>query len=288
MVPEVEKLTPEPLLSKGPFGLLGDGMRAFAKVKGLKGLAIKGFMINSLLFFGLAALAYWGVEAYLVPTIEATVASWGDGEGFLAQFLGWVAEIVNWALRILVLVAGILVALLLSLTMMTFWYEAMSRSIMHHFRPKVPAPAFGFGRWVASLAEGTLSGLGLVILSLMALVLGVVPFIGPFLALGVNAYLIGREIREPYLVVRSETGESLRSLAKGKRGWTLMLGLLPVGVAMVPVLGWLLLPMVIMMLSAGVAWANESAQPQNKTGAEGTHPPTPQALPQAASETQPE
>jgi uncharacterized protein involved in cysteine biosynthesis len=84
-----------------------------------------------------------------------------------------------------------------------------------------------------------------------------VPLVGPFLTFALASYLMGWEVREPYLAVRAARGEDLGALRRGLHGWTLRAGTLIVLLAMVPWLGWLLAPVILTYQVAGVAWLSE-------------------------------
>jgi uncharacterized protein involved in cysteine biosynthesis len=100
----------------------------------------------------------------------------------------------------------------------------------------------------------------LVLLALLSLGLGFVPVVGPLLVLLVQSYLLGREVRDPYLVVRAAWGDDPLTARKGLTLWTVWAGLLPFALAMLPVIGWVLLPVAMVHLVAGFAWRGEEAR----------------------------
>ncbi len=99
----------------------------------------------------------------------------------------------------------------------------------------------------------------MLLLAALALAVGFIPFVGPILAIGIAGYVLGWEVREPYLIARESLGDDPKSLRQGLRWWTMRIGLLPVVLAMIPWIGWLLLPAALTYQVAGVAWAGERA-----------------------------
>jgi uncharacterized protein involved in cysteine biosynthesis len=116
------------------------------------------------------------------------------------------------------------------------------------------------GAWLRGLGRALADSSWLVMLSLLALLLGFVPLIGPLLVVLVESYLLGREVRDPYLAVRASLGEEPGRPRRGLALWTILTGLLPFVLAMVPVAGWLLLPAAMIHLVAGLAWQSESVR----------------------------
>ncbi|HEX7926893.1 MAG TPA: hypothetical protein VF678_04820, partial [bacterium] len=55
-------------------------------------------------------------------------------------------------------------------------------------------------------------------------------------------------------------GERPEVLRRRSIGWTLLLGLAPALVGVLPVIGWLVLPLVLVLGATGVAWAGETVR----------------------------
>ena len=72
-----------------------------------------------------------------------------------------------------------------------------------------------------------------------------------------NASLMGWQVREPYLLVRESLGGDHKALRKGMAWWTVRAGLLAVFLAMIPIVGWIVMPMILIYQVAGMAWVNE-------------------------------
>jgi hypothetical protein len=67
-------------------------------------------------------------------------------------------------------------------------------------------------------------------------------------------------MREPYLLAREAWGERPQALRRGLVPWTVVLGIAPAAVAVLPVVGWLVLPVVLVLGATGLAWAGEMAR----------------------------
>jgi uncharacterized protein involved in cysteine biosynthesis len=144
---------------------------------------------------------------------------------------------------------------------MGVWFESLvSRIIAHHRGSPGASRPFRLVAWATGLGRALADSVWLLVLAVLALLLAFVPVVGPFLVVAVESYLLGREVRDPYLVVRADLGEEARPLRGGLMTWTMITGGLPFVLAMVPVLGWALLPITVTYLVAGFAWRGEAAR----------------------------
>lgn len=253
----------EGLTRHGPLALLSSGRKAFGIVPGLKGFLVKGFLINLALFFVLVsltlALVYPLMVAPMADYLDSLANSGGFWAGLWHSFLSWLFILVKLLVMTLV-VAG---SFIISLAMMSLYFEALAARIMAHLGRGSAEEAqarFSISRWTASIVRSLKDSVVILILIVVAFILGIIPFIGPLLALLLNGFLLGWEIREPYLVVRAEQNGSLTELRQGLRLWTIKVGILPLLVAMVPLIGWLLLPLLMIFLVAGVSYTAEQAR----------------------------
>ncbi len=246
----------------GPLRLLAAGREAFREVPGLRGLLLQGLLLLYLLFAALGGVALGGVYHFLVQPLSQRMAALdAAGNVFLELLLPLLAGLV-WLAQVLLLAATLLLALVLSLSLLSLWFEALAGRVAAHARGGAAAEApFRLGAWLRSLGRAVGDNGFLLALAVLSLLLGFVPVLGPLLTFAVGSYLLGWAVREPYLAVRAARGEALRDLRRGLLGWTLRVGTLPVLLAMVPWLGWLLLPVVLIYQVAGVAWLSERGRP---------------------------
>ena len=248
------------LTKKGPLALFTAGRRAFREVPGLRAFATMGFFLN-LVIYAIVAIA---VFSALYPLVVAPLADKADtlaqDGGFFARILAFVIPFFLRIMQFFLIAVSAMFSFLISLSLMGLWYEALAARIVRHLRGDVKTGAhrFTLGLWFGGLTRALKDSVLLLVISLCALLIGLIPFFGPILSLAMNSYLIGWELREPYLAVRVEMGEDIKELRKGLTFWTLRAGLLPVSLALIPLIGWFLLPFVMIYMAAGVAFAAES------------------------------
>lgn len=247
-----------PVQLPGGLALIAAGREAFRKVPGLRMLLVKGFLLLYGLFavLGTASLAL--LYRYAIrPWIERIESYQTDG-GFFMDLLLPLLNGLLWLGQVMLMVAVLLLAMLLTLSLMTLWFEALADRIVRHQRGLQDAGGgFSLGAWAGSILRALRESLWLLLLAVFSVLLGFVPLGGPVLVFLINGYLFGWEAREPYLLVREGLGDDRKALRRGMTLWTIRIGAVPVVLAMIPVVGWLALPMVLIYQVAGLAWANE-------------------------------
>ncbi len=251
----------------GPLRLLNAGREAFREVQGLRVFLIKGFLINYLVFFLVAAVVMGFGYVLIVQPMVADLFAEDPGQGFWSSLFHVVLVWLAWIAGVLLTAATLIISVVVSLALMSLWLEALAGRVIAHWRPDVPAPPFSWGAWIGSIGRSLLSAIWLLVLAVLALILGFVPVVGPVLVLIMGSYLLGREVRDPYLVLRRELdragqdrGNKLRAM--GMAWWTGRVGMLPFLLATVPLVGWLLLPITLIYLVAGVSWEAERLRAQ--------------------------
>jgi Sulfate transporter CysZ/Etoposide-induced protein 2.4 len=242
----------------GPLALLAAGREAFRQVPGLRGLLVKGFLLLYAVFVVVSAVVLGVVYRFLVQPLSHSIGHLEATGNFFLDLLLPLASGLLWLGELLLLAATLLLSLVLSLALMSLWFEALAGRVAAHARGGAgPEAPFSLAAWVRSLARSVRDNLVLLGLALLSVVLGFVPLAGPFLVFALASYLMGWEVREPYLAVRAARGESLPALRRGLTWWTVRVGSLAVLLALVPWLGWLLLPVLLIYQVAGVAWLSE-------------------------------
>lgn len=262
---ETRQSLPTPSLNRpGSLALVGAGRKAFREVPGLRMLMVKGF----LLFYGLfAAFGAVGLVVFyqlVMAPMFRRLDAWQEDGGFFMSLMIPILNGLLWIAQLMLTGALLVVCLLLALSMMTVWFEALCARIVSHRRGHEQTGGFSLRAWSGSLLRAVKDSLWVLLLSTAAMVLavfsipaGVVLPIGPVLVLLINAYLMGWEVREPYLAVRESLGDDRKALRKGMAWWTVRAGLLPVFLAMIPIVGWIVMPMILIYQVAGMAWVNE-------------------------------
>jgi uncharacterized protein involved in cysteine biosynthesis len=242
--------------------LLVGGRTAFRTVPRLRGFMLRGFLLNLAVFGVLAAVVMGLLYQFAVQPLSAQITQATAGEGLVAGLITGVLNALLWLTQALLLAASLVFSFLVALALMSLWFEALAGRIVAHFRgpgAEEAAPRFSLGAWLAGIGRSLKASLGLLLLSLLSVGLGFVPVAGPLLVIAINAYLLGWEVREPYLVVREGLGDDPRALRRGLRLWTARAGLVPLVLAFIPWIGWVLLPAAMITLVAGVAWEGERA-----------------------------
>lgn len=246
------------------------GRTALSTIPGLNMLIFRGFVILYGLATVLGVAAIFGLHAWIIQPLAESLTYWSAGEGWLISLVASLVKALLWLGQFILMLGSVMLALRISLALMGMWFEVLSEKVLLFWRVKRGELTEQDAQrtWLfqlSTLKRGLQSSAVSLLLSLVALLLGFVPFVGPLLTLSITAYLLGRDVREPYLLVRASYGEDYATLKAGRRGWTFRLGLLPVMLSFVPVLGWLLLPAVMIYLVVGVAWLGEEERAGMRT-----------------------
>ncbi len=231
----------------GPLTGLRNGNQAFQQVPGLKGQAIRAFLANLVIFIVVSLVLNGLLYNYL---LEPWIASFfGSEDGFWATL----GSVILWITQILVGALLAVATLLFSVSMMGAWHEFLVSQVIRHFRP-LPDVPFNFGMWLGLTVQSAIVGFKEVLWVLLLIVVGFIPIVGPILAFIGAAYLMGRGIFNPYWTVLQEQKESTDSLKQSVRWAPIQVGLPQMGLAFVPILGWLAMPWVLLTQVLGVAY----------------------------------
>lgn len=235
------------------------GRTALNEVQGLRQSALQGFLINLVIYFCLISLA--GFTYYSL--IHVPLASW---TARLDE--GWIQTSLSIGLWILLVIAVLIAALLsirISLKFMGFWYSDLSAKVILHVRGPIRMPSFieELPYVLRDVARETALSLGLIIL-------GLVPLIGAPTVLLIGAWLQGRAIVQPYKDVLRGANLPLTDESPTQK---LLLGSGQILLALIPVIGWFLLPVVNLYQVLGYTWLKEQKALQNGDEDESTQTP---------------
>jgi len=250
---------PPPLRYGDPLRLWRAGGEACARMPEVARSFWRGIILMYGCFLVLAVLSVILVSRFILEPALQLVGHWiqGMGGAWLSS-LSWVGILFFRIIQVVLLGAGVFIALLLALALMGPWIEAMVERLVLRCRGLQQGPSLSFsevarGVWGSLVAS--LRGLGL---SLVALVLTIVPVVGWIPAAGLNAYLLGRDVRDPYLSVRRTLKDPVTPLDGKGRFWTFTVGLPLLFCGFLPVIGWMLLPWILVRLAVGFAWDVEN------------------------------
>ncbi|MCZ6841996.1 MAG: hypothetical protein O7G32_04105, partial [SAR324 cluster bacterium] len=111
------------------FALLASGRQALREVPGLKMFLLKGFVLNYTIFVAVAALVYYGIFFLLLQPYLVQLDEWATGEGFLWDALALLLGLVAWLTQLMLLAATLMFSLLISLALMSMWFEALAARV---------------------------------------------------------------------------------------------------------------------------------------------------------------
>ncbi len=259
---EIGSNTPAPRIAReGPIALFSAGREAFREVPGLRWLMVRGFILLYALFIVIGLIVVGLGYFYVVDPISQWMGSMESGDSWFWAILIPLLRILLWLGQAMLLAACLVLSFLISLAMMSLWFEVLTERIVTHRRGlEVTGSGFTLGLWLGGVWRALKDSTFLILIALSSLVAGLIPIAGPFLVIAATCYLLGWEVREPYLLVRESMGEDGKPLRKGLALWTIRIGVLPTFLAMVPILGWFLLPFAIVYQVAGVAWTSEGGR----------------------------
>lgn len=259
---EIGSNTPAPrIVREGPIALFSAGRVAFREVPGLRWLMVRGFLLlyGLSIIIGLIVIGLGYV--YVVEPLSQWMTGMESGDSWLWAILIPLLRIMVWLGQLMLLAACLVLSFLITLAMMSLWFEVLTGRIVAHRRGQEPqGSGFSLGVWMGGVWRALKDSTFLILIALSSLVAGFIPVAGPFLVIAATCYLLGWEVREPYLLVRESLGEDVKPLRKGLALWTIRIGILPTFLTMVPILGWFLLPYTIVNQVAGVAWTSEGGR----------------------------
>ena len=228
------------------------GQQAISKIEGLPKQMVQCILVNYAVFFG-AAIAMNGVFYFYVlePFIDWV---FGGGEGFWAT----TGTVMLWLIQLTAASVFILMALRFSVQFLSLWHQSLVLRVIQNFR-EVKEPPFSLKVFLAGMLAALCEGLKACVIPLLLLFLGLIPLLGLVLVFLIESHLMGRDMICVYLDCLDDSEDVVR-LRKAWRWVPMRLGWLPMGLAFVPLLGWLLLPLVLTYEVIGFAYHVESSR----------------------------
>ncbi|CAM2064984.1 hypothetical protein SCOR_06385 [Sulfidibacter corallicola] len=233
------------------FSLLRAGGTATRTIPGLKGAAVRGFLLNWILYMALMILLnygfYRGIHVPLRSWLPLAMPEW---------FL-WMAVVTLWFAQIGVLLITAVFSIRLSVKLMIFWHGSLVTRVIRWFRPEFTSP--GTLQQLPSLFRD----LGKeVAIAIGLLFVGLIPVIGAPTVFLIGSHLQGKSIVDPYEGALAEVEgkpEPVNDLpARFFLGWAQML------LAIIPLFGWLLLPVANIYQVIGFAYLQEAERHENR------------------------
>lgn len=232
-----------------PFQHYRNGRRALNEIKGLKQAVARGVVINLVIYFVLicaliSGMYYWvhqPVENYLVQSVDAWY-------GPVLRFALW-AGLIGFVLVLL------LVSLRVSLKFMGLWHEHLVERVVEHHRGSEDS-RFSIKTMVADFARTMVDVSKEIGLVLIIFVLGFIPLLGPIIVLAGTSWLLGRGLLDPYRSVCRARKEPLE-IEGDHRIVLVALGVSELLLAIIPLIGWLILPVAVTLQVIGLTWTLE-------------------------------
>ncbi len=185
------------------------------------------------------------------------------------RFIGWIfgsdtgvwatlGQWLLWLVQLSVAAVFAVVSLRFSIELSGIWHQQLVARVIRHYR-EIPEVRLSFSEWVGTLFLGVKQVLKLSLFLLILVAASLIPGIGFMLVFVLESQLLGRDVVDVYIDELSGT-ENLDSL-KGLLKWTpLKLGWLPMTLAFIPIAGWTMMPLVLMLQVIGFASQLEKAR----------------------------
>ena len=229
------------------------GWQAVQDVEGLKASIWKTFLVNYAIFVGIMILLNGVIYLYaLRPLVEMV---FGTDEGGAAL----IGTVLLWGVQLVIAAIFAIASLRFSIALMSMWYEHLAGIVILHFRP-LPDVSFSITDWLKTLGQTLVIGFKEIMVFLLLIVLSFLPGIGLVLVFLAGAYLLGKDTIAPYLNVLQEHKEPTKEIRKSLRGTAFMLGSSQMLLALIPVVGWLLMPVVMIYQIIGLSYAMEEVR----------------------------
>ena len=231
---------------------LREGFRIQKNIPGLRRQLSRLLILNYIIFL-LVSLLLNGLFYYYVlePLINWLFGSEG---GFFATIGQWML----WLLQLNVAAVFAFISLRFSIEVSGIWHQLLVSRVIRHYR-EIPEVRFHFRDWMKSLVYSMVEALKLCLVPLLILFAGLIPLIGFLMVYLLESYILGRDVLRVYLDEINEEVE-LNELRKNFRWVPIKLGWLPMLLAFMPVIGWLLMPLVQILLVIGLASLIERAR----------------------------
>lgn len=236
-----------------PWQYLRQGMIAARTIPGLKGMVTKALFLNGLILFTIAAALTYAAYAFIFSPILAWL------EPHLPAWLHTTSVALAWLMLVALGVISTVLAVRISFKLLGVWYENLVEKVVMHHRqlPEIPMAwadhLHSLGATMASVARE----IGVALLLLM---LGFIPLVGPLLVFLVGGHWSGRGIVEPYITVLKGAKQPVGEVSMKPSLMTLSLGAIQVGLAIIPLVGWVLLPFAMVYQVIGLAHVHEKRQ----------------------------
>ena len=229
-----------------------EGLRVQKSIPGLKRQVLKMLVLNYTIFL-LVSLILNGLFYFYIldPLI---VWLFGSEGGFFASLGQW----LFWMIQLTVAAVFAFISLRFSLELASIWHQQLVSQVIRHYR-EIPEVSYSLREWFSSIASTSFGAFKLCLFPIILLFAGLIPVIGLMLVYIFESHLLGRDTLSVYLE-EIQSGEEKEELNKKLRWISIKLGWLPMLMAFIPVVGWLMLPMVVVVIVIGLTSLIERAR----------------------------
>ena len=240
--------------------LLKKGFAAFKDVKGLKLSCIKGVLLTTLTSTIVFVLLFFYlyqpfIFPYLLEYSDKAIAFW-DPLKYVIIPLTIVLKLLVWALLAYVSIKT-------SLIVMSLWVDHMIEKVINHFRG-IPEDPFTLKELMKSISISIKRNLFNFMQSVPFIILAFIPVIGPIIAFIGLTRVNSTDILAPYIEVLIDKNRDMQDY-KIKTSQAYSVGLLQATTCFVPVVGWMLFPMTLMIQNIGYSYLCEESYKENKS-----------------------
>ncbi len=229
---------------------------ALKNVQGLRSRLNRMLLVSTAIFICLTAAILFAFDQLLLDRYMSFLS---DGEG-VGGVLSTIAVVLMY---VMVGILSMVVNLRIVVALISVWNEAMVGDIIRHFRP-LPELPFSWGRFLRNLGRSLLLALRDLCFTLILLFVGMISVVGLPLVLLAEVFLSGAAIRASYVDVLRGAGEAAKLTRRRLRASIVHLGLLPTLLSLLPFVGWLLIPPVVVLQLIGFTW--DAEQRRARTG----------------------
>jgi uncharacterized protein involved in cysteine biosynthesis len=235
--------------------LFTQGCDAFEHVPGIKTQYFKGIALTLLLAAGLFYLQFVFIyDVYVINHVESfvtKVSGWWSLLGYVTTPLLWIVKILLWVIMFFI-------AMKVALVCMAFWLDTIIEKVIAHHRD-IPKSPFSLGHFIKNTARSLILTGKSLMSAIFFLILSFIPIIGiAFGFIGV-ACSSGFDILSPYVLVLSEHDDQILKRFQLDKWQTLKVGWMQAALAFLPIIGWLIIPFIMLLQVIGYANYIESS-----------------------------
>lgn len=225
------------------------GREAARELPGVRKKIGKGYLVSLLVF----ALVGIGITAFIALVLFYPMERWVTD--FLPDWADWIARVTAFLFAATMGLVGLTLSLRFMVILLGFFFEGAVGVVVAHFRPET-TPGKGGPSLLVEIVREIFFFVGLLAIEF-------IPVVGLFLVVVVSSWLVGKGVHAPHKAVLMDRGQdrtppsNLDCISSGFSEFLFLL---------VPVIGWLCLPWVMINMVVGQAWLYEKERVEQMSG----------------------